>query len=235
MNSLNDNKNNTPVNNTTVNNMPVNNTTMNNSNFDSKRSIMLSKRLQLAIKESIDEGYHIVNINDDIENYLILFKPKTGLYSNQYHLLSMKTKYGQNDNEKKYPFDAPYIKFITKIFHSNISKEGTICLDTLSHRDKWSPLNSFSTVIRNIMCLLNDQNFSSPLNGEAANLYKECEIKFNSIKNKSKLSLSEVEKINEECFLEYQKKADNIAKKNDEILLNYINYFPNLSLNILNK
>jgi len=40
---------------------------------------------------------------------------------------------------EKYPFEAPKIKFATKIYHPNVTEDGSICLEMLSNPDKWSP------------------------------------------------------------------------------------------------
>ena len=44
---------------------------------------------------------------------------------------------------------APTIKFVTKIYHCNISKKGNICLDTL--KDCWNPSLTLSKVLLSIV------------------------------------------------------------------------------------
>lgn len=76
-----------------------------------------------------------------------------------------------------YPFMAPKITFITKIYHPNVSPSGAICLDIL--KDRWSPALTIHKVLLSISSLLTDANPDDPLNIDAAQLYKANIYQFN--------------------------------------------------------
>jgi ubiquitin-protein ligase len=69
----------------------------------------------------------------------------------------------------EYPFQPPKMTFITKVYHCNISRNGSICLDIL--KDKWAPSLSIATVLLSIVSLLNEPNPQDPLEAEIANKF----------------------------------------------------------------
>lgn len=70
----------------------------------------------------------------------------------------------------EYPIKPPKVSFITKMFHPNIGTNGYICLDILN--TKWSPAMSIANIITSLQLLLQEPNPDSPMNVDAAKLYR---------------------------------------------------------------
>jgi len=71
-----------------------------------------------------------------------------------------------------YPFNPPKVKFITKIWHPNISSvTGAICLDIL--KDQWAAAMTLRTVLLSIQALLASAEPDDPQDAVVATQYKE--------------------------------------------------------------
>jgi len=101
----------------------------------------------------------------DIYNWNILLKgPNNSCYEDGLFKLSLEFP-------KNYPEDPPKIKFVTKIFHPNVSfSDGVICISSLS--SDWDPSSNIINVIYSIYDLLKKPNLGHGLNDEALSLYQ---------------------------------------------------------------
>lgn len=101
----------------------------------------------------------------DIYNWNILLKgPNNSCYEDGLFKLSLEFP-------KNYPEDPPNIKFVTKIFHPNVSfSDGVICISSLS--SDWDPSSNIINVIYSIYDLLKKPNLGHGLNDEALSLYQ---------------------------------------------------------------
>lgn len=75
------------------------------------------------------------------------------------------------DFPRDYPFHPPKFKFITPIFHCNVSPDGHICLDEL--QSSWSPAMTISKSLQSIKSLLLSPNANDPLDAYKAALYRD--------------------------------------------------------------
>ncbi len=207
---------------------------------DTQRLKLLMKNYINAKKQGLIENYDIKPIvEDNYEEYYILINPRDEIYRDQFHILTMKTKYGTGADETTYPNNAPYIRFGTVIYHTNISPSekpgdgGAICLDILKESDKWMPTYDFNSIIFNILLLLNQPNNASPFNSDASRAYMDCEARFKTTYTEYKkthrgtnISLQEMEKLRASIFQPYKLVADEKARQNNLAL--YVEWFPQL-------
>ena len=133
---------------------------------------MSVKRLNKELKEIQNEKiFETQIIDDDIFNWeSIIIGPEKTPYENGVFKLSIHFT-------EQYPFKPPKVKFLTKIYHPNINKYGSICLDILNKN--WSPALTISKLLLSISSLLSDPNPDDPLDVSAADLYLSNREEFN--------------------------------------------------------
>jgi ubiquitin-protein ligase len=76
----------------------------------------------------------------------------------------------------EYPFKAPQVRFLTRMYHPNISTQGGICLDLLI--DKWLPSYHIASLLVSIRSFLDDPNPDHGLNNEALDCYRNDKVRY---------------------------------------------------------
>ncbi|RLV84126.1 Ubiquitin-conjugating enzyme [Meyerozyma sp. JA9] len=70
----------------------------------------------------------------------------------------------------EYPFKPPVMKFLTKVYHPNISSvTGAICLDIL--KDAWTPIYTLKSCLISLQSLLQSPEPNDPQDAEVAKHY----------------------------------------------------------------
>jgi ubiquitin-protein ligase len=164
---------------------------------------------------------------DSYEVFYILLHPQGGHYANQKHVLEFKTVYGSGSSMYYFPFNPPNVRFLTGLYHTNISTSGSVCLDILKDSKKWSPQYTIETVMISIIALMDDPNTSSPYNLEPSKHWTRCCREYNDYISGKKLSGKEQIEIKKKIFADYDRVSDAYARKNGSPS-NWAEYFPSL-------
>lgn len=112
-----------------------------------------------------------IDENDLYKWQAVIFGPSDSVYAGGVFNLSIVFP-------ADYPFKAPRVEFLTKIYHCNIMNKA-LCIDIL--KNQWSPALTIDKVLISIVSLLMDPNPKDPLNREAAEKYLSDRNEYNRI------------------------------------------------------
>lgn len=129
---------------------------------------MAQKRINKELRELFNEPLLVCSagpVDDDIFNWqATITGPADSPYEGGIFIVSITFP-------PDYPFKPPKLKFVTKIYHCNISPDGDICLDIL--KTQWSPALTIMKVLLSVCSLLTDPNPEDPLVPNIAKLLQE--------------------------------------------------------------
>lgn len=169
--------------------------------------MLMSKYLE-AKMIGLTNQFDITALDDTLEHYRIVFRPQSGLYRDQTHILELHTSYGSNE-AYKYPQDPPHIHFLTQNFHTNINQNGGgVCVDFIYNRKQWLPTYTFTHIICAVQLLyMQPENDGAHLNGAATNLYNECLAQFKAMVNSAD-DVKTRDACFDTCFQPFKDRAD---------------------------
>lgn len=145
---------------------------------DRNRSkVYIMNDLKLIEANSPNEYFSISLIDDNLYHWeVIIFGPKGTPFESGIFKAEMKFP-------TKYPDEPPTFKFLTKMWHPNIDKDGDVCISILhrpgvddfgyeSINERWMPVRSAESVIMSIICLLDSPNCESSANHDSGLQYR---------------------------------------------------------------
>ncbi len=129
------------------------------------------QRIQREFKEVIkseevkNSGVQLELVGDNFTDLVgIIAGPEDSPYQGGVYRLEIKIP-------ETYPFNPPKVRFVTKIWHPNISSvTGAICLDIL--KDQWAAAMTLRTVLLSLQALLTAPEPDDPQDAVVAKQYK---------------------------------------------------------------
>jgi ubiquitin-conjugating enzyme E2 G1 len=149
---------------------------------------MAMKRLQMELKQQINEPNYYYSIDVDEKNFMkwniLLLGPADTVFEGG-------TFKCQIEFPKEYPNKPPSFKFIDKLYHPNIYPDGKVCISILHEgedvygyehiSERWNPSHSVNSILMSILSMLSAPNFESPANVDASKLWRDDFPKYKMI------------------------------------------------------
>ena len=142
------------------------------------KTVIRNNRILSDLKDlannDIPETIKDVKINEDDmygEHIVLLNGPTDTPFEGGVFKISIKMP-------SDYPFKPPKMYFLTKVYHPNISGDGSICIDIL--KDQWSSALRITKVLLSLSDLLANPNPNDPLVPDVAHEYRENKSKYES-------------------------------------------------------
>lgn len=142
-------------------------------------SNIAQQRIQREFREVVKSeevaksGVQLSLVNDDLTELKgTIAGPPDTPYEGGTYVLEIKIP-------DTYPFNPPKVRFITKIWHPNISSvTGAICLDIL--KDQWAAAMTLRTVLLSLQALLAAPEPDDPQDAVVARQYSDNQAVFRS-------------------------------------------------------
>ncbi|XP_072311378.1 ubiquitin-conjugating enzyme E2G 1b [Eucyclogobius newberryi] len=141
-------------------------------------SLLLRKQLAELNKNPV-EGFSAGLVDDeDIYKWeVLIYGPQDTLYEGGVFKAALTFP-------KNYPLKPPKMKFVTEIWHPNVSKNGEVCISILHDpgedkygyekpEERWLPVHTVETIMISVISMLADPNGDSPANVEAAKEWRK--------------------------------------------------------------
>ncbi|XP_041512006.1 ubiquitin-conjugating enzyme E2 R2-like [Microtus oregoni] len=142
----------------------------------SQKALMLELK---SLQEDPVEGFCITLVDDsDLYNWEVaIFGPPNTLYEGGYFKAHIKFPID-------YPYSPPTFRFLTKMWHPNIYKNGDVCISILHPpvddppsgelpSERWNPTQNVRTILLSVISLLNEPNTFSPANVDASVMFRK--------------------------------------------------------------
>ncbi|KAG2158421.1 ubiquitin-conjugating enzyme/RWD-like protein [Suillus bovinus] len=131
------------------------------------------RRIQKELQDIANRPLDGITVEPEADNLLIWKCSVKGTVNSPY---KNGTFHFKIELPMNFPFKAPSVTFLTKIYHPGINEEGHICVPIL--RDEWKPSVTLSTVLAVIQEKVNNPSPDDPFEPEIAALLKNDKAKF---------------------------------------------------------